>query len=95
MGWCLTGVVTLSMPKIQPLERGVNIFFEGLLQPTHLILILIVVLIIFGPGKLPEVGKAMGKTVSEFRRATSASFEQEEKKEKDKETAQAKEESDK
>ncbi|SHF29213.1 sec-independent protein translocase protein TatA [Desulforamulus putei DSM 12395] len=71
-----------------------NVFFEGIFQPTHLILILIVVLIIFGPGKLPEVGKAMGKTVSEFRRATSASFEQEEKKEKEK-SAQAKEESDK
>ncbi|WP_459911323.1 twin-arginine translocase TatA/TatE family subunit [Desulfotomaculum defluvii] len=66
-----------------------NVFFEGILQPTHLILILVVVLIIFGPGKLPEVGKAMGKTVSEFRRATSASFEQEEKKDKD---APAKEE---
>ncbi|WP_073239530.1 twin-arginine translocase TatA/TatE family subunit [Desulforamulus putei] len=76
------------------MERGVNVFFEGIFQPTHLILILIVVLIIFGPGKLPEVGKAMGKTVSEFRRATSASFEQEEKKEKEK-SAQAKEESDK
>lgn len=83
----------MSLPKIQPLERGVNIFFEGIFQPTHLILILIVVLIIFGPGKLPEVGKAMGKTVSEFRRATSASLEQEEK--KDKEKAQAKEETDK
>lgn len=70
-------------------ERGVNIFFEGIFQPTHLVLILIVVLIIFGPGKLPEVGKAVGKTVGEFRRATSASFEQEEKKEK---TAPAKEE---
>ncbi len=57
-----------------------NIFFEGIFQPTHLILILVVVLIIFGPGKLPEVGKAMGKTVSEFRRATSASFDQEDKK---------------
>nr|WP_198006948.1 twin-arginine translocase TatA/TatE family subunit [Desulforamulus reducens] len=66
-----------------------NIFFEGIFQPTHLVLILIVVLIIFGPGKLPEVGKAMGKTVSEFRRATSASLEQAEKKEK---IAQAKEE---
>lgn len=56
------------------------IFFEGIFQPTHLLLILIVVLIIFGPGKLPEVGKALGKTIGEFRRATSASFEQEEKK---------------
>jgi len=66
-------------------ERRVDIFFEGIFQPTHLILILIVVLIIFGPGKLPEVGKAMGKTVSEFRKATSGGFDQEEKKEKTKE----------
>lgn len=54
--------------------------FDGIFQPTHLVLILIVVLIIFGPGKLPEVGKAMGKTVREFRRATTAAFEEEEEK---------------
>ncbi|WP_066636858.1 twin-arginine translocase TatA/TatE family subunit [Desulfolucanica intricata] len=45
--------------------------FNGLFQPTHLILILVVVLIIFGPGKLPEVGKAIGKGVRELRKATS------------------------
>jgi len=37
----------------------------------ELILILIVVLIVFGPGKLPEVAKAMGKAVREFRKASS------------------------
>lgn len=36
----------------------------------ELILILVLALIIFGPGKLPEVGKAIGKGLSEFRRAT-------------------------
>lgn len=60
--------------------KGVNKIFEGIFQPTHLILILVVVLIIFGPGKLPEVGKAIGKTVREFRKATAASFEEEEEK---------------
>ena len=35
----------------------------------ELILILVVVLIVFGPGKLPEVGRAMGKGLGEFRRA--------------------------
>lgn len=35
----------------------------------ELILILIVVLLVFGPGKLPEVGRAMGKGLGEFRRA--------------------------
>lgn len=36
------------------------------LQPTHLIIILIVALLIFGPSKLPEIGKALGKTIREF-----------------------------
>ncbi len=34
---------------------------EGLLQPTHLFFILLIVLIIFGPGKLPDLGKGFGK----------------------------------
>jgi len=38
----------------------------------ELILIQIIALIVFGPGKLPEVGKALGKGIQEFRRATSA-----------------------
>ena len=36
-----------------------------------LILILVVALIIFGPGKLPSVGKAMGETISSFKKAVS------------------------
>ncbi len=41
--------------------------FEGILQPTHLVLILAIILIIFGPGKLPELGKALGQSVRELR----------------------------
>ncbi|HHY40360.1 MAG TPA: twin-arginine translocase TatA/TatE family subunit [Syntrophaceticus sp.] len=37
----------------------------------ELILILVVVLIVFGPGKLPEVAKSMGKAMREFRKASS------------------------
>ena len=40
------------------------------LQPTHLILILIVALIIFGPQRLPEIGKALGKSINEFKSAS-------------------------
>ena len=40
------------------------------LSPTHLILFLIVALIVVGPGKLPEVGAAIGKSLREFKRAT-------------------------
>lgn len=34
----------------------------------ELVILLLVILILFGPGKLPEVGKALGKAVGEFRR---------------------------
>lgn len=51
----------------------------GVLQPGHLIVILIIVLIIFGPGKLPEIGGAVGKSLREFRRSTSEALGPEEK----------------
>ena len=35
----------------------------------ELIILLVIALIIFGPGKLPEVGQALGRTVREFRHA--------------------------
>jgi TatA/E family protein of Tat protein translocase len=38
--------------------------------PTELLFILVLALIIFGPGKLPEVAKGLGKAVSDFRRAS-------------------------
>jgi sec-independent protein translocase protein TatA len=39
--------------------------------PFELILVLIVVLIIFGPGKLPDIGNAIGRGIREFRKASS------------------------
>ena len=42
---------------------------EGLFQPTHLLIILAIVLIIFGPGKLPDLGKGLGKGIREFKDA--------------------------
>ncbi|MEO8250893.1 MAG: twin-arginine translocase TatA/TatE family subunit [Chloroflexota bacterium] len=41
----------------------------GAISPLHLVLLLVVVLIIFGPGKLPEVGGAIGRGLREFRKA--------------------------
>lgn len=43
--------------------------FEGLFQPMHLLVILVIVLIIFGPGKLPELGSSLGKAIKGFKRA--------------------------
>ncbi|MEW6172187.1 MAG: twin-arginine translocase TatA/TatE family subunit [Bacillota bacterium] len=38
--------------------------------PTELLIILGVVLVIFGPKRLPEVGRSLGKTLREFRNST-------------------------
>lgn len=39
--------------------------------PTELIIILVIIVIVFGVGRLPEVGEALGKGIREFRKATS------------------------
>ncbi len=41
------------------------------IHPLWLVLILVIVLIIFGPGRLPELGGAVGKAMREFRKATN------------------------
>ena len=43
--------------------------FEGLFQPMHLIIILVIAILIFGPRKLPELGKGLGKSIREFKKA--------------------------
>ena len=40
---------------------------EGLLQPTHLLLILIVAVLVFGPKKLPELGKGLAQGIRSFK----------------------------
>lgn len=41
------------------------------LGPTELIIILVLALVLFGAGKLGDVGSALGKSIREFRRASS------------------------
>ena len=41
----------------------------GALSPVHLIIILVIALLILGPGKLPETGAALGHAIREFRHA--------------------------
>ena len=38
-----------------------------LLQPTHLIVVLIIALLVFGPSKLPELGKGFGEAIKGFK----------------------------
>ena len=47
------------------------------LGPTELIIILVIVIIIFGVGRLGEIGGALGKGIREFRRGQSGEIEQE------------------
>lgn len=43
----------------------------GLIDPTHLLVIAIVVLLVIGPRRLPEVARALGRAAHEFREAMS------------------------
>ena len=43
--------------------------FEGLFQPMHLIIVLIIVLVIFGPGKIGDLGSSLGKAIRGFQKA--------------------------
>ena len=43
--------------------------FEGLFQPTHLLMIFGIALLVFGPKKLPELGKGIGEGLRGFKSA--------------------------
>jgi sec-independent protein translocase protein TatA len=56
--------------------------FEGLFQPLHLMVIFLIALVVFGPKKLPELGKGLGEAIRGFKKAL-------EEKEPDPKAAQA------
>ena len=43
--------------------------FEGLMQPMHLLVLLVIALLIFGPGKLADLGKGLGEGIKGFKEA--------------------------
>jgi sec-independent protein translocase protein TatA len=43
--------------------------FEGLFQPTHLLVIGFIAMLVFGPKKLPELGKGLGEGIKGFKDA--------------------------
>ena len=43
--------------------------FEGLFQPMHLLVILVIALLVFGPKKLGELGKGLGEGIRSFKQA--------------------------
>lgn len=48
----------------------------GGLSPVHLIIILVVALLVLGPGKLPETGAALGRAIRDFRNAVSGDLDE-------------------
>ncbi|TSB44932.1 twin-arginine translocase TatA/TatE family subunit [Alkalicoccobacillus porphyridii] len=54
------------------------------LSPMSLVLIALVALLIFGPKKLPELGKAFGSSLREFKNATKGLADDEDEKKRDK-----------
>ena len=44
-------------------------FIDNILQPTHLIVILAVALLVLGPKRLPEVGRAIGRGIHDMKNA--------------------------
>lgn len=47
--------------------------FTGILQPTHLVILLVVALLFLGPKRLPEAGRAIGEGLKEFRSSIAGS----------------------
>jgi len=45
---------------------------EGLFQPMHIVLLFGIALLVFGPKKLPELGKGLGESIRGFKSAMAA-----------------------
>jgi sec-independent protein translocase protein TatA len=50
--------------------------FEGLFQPMHMLVVFGIALLVFGPKKLPELGKGLGESIRGFKSAISAKEEE-------------------
>lgn len=53
--------------------------FEGLFQPTHLLVILGIAILVFGPKKIPELGKGLGEGIRGFKAALQPNDESDQK----------------
>jgi sec-independent protein translocase protein TatA len=45
--------------------------FEGLFQPMHLVVIFVIALLVFGPRRLPELGKGLGEAILGFKNSVT------------------------
>ena len=54
--------------------------FTGLESPTHLIIVLVIVLLLFGAKRIPELAKGLGTGVREFKKGSEGRYEENEEK---------------
>jgi sec-independent protein translocase protein TatA len=67
----VTGILmTTERRPIRQAKRR-HPLFTSILQPTHLLIILIVALVVLGPKRLPDAGRALGQGLKEFRSSIS------------------------
>jgi TatA/E family protein of Tat protein translocase len=58
------------LSHVQPLCSLPRVpFIDNILQPTHLLVVLAVALLVLGPKRLPEVGRAIGRSIHDMRSA--------------------------
>ena len=70
----------ISEQIVKPLFRKEAAMFDGAFQPLHLLVILAIALLVFGPKKLPELGKGLGESIRGFKKAMNADDKPEDKK---------------
>lgn len=63
--------------------------FEGLFQPMHLLVILFIAILVFGPKRLPEIGKGLGQAIRGFKDAMEDGSKKEESQSKQVEPSDA------
>jgi TatA/E family protein of Tat protein translocase len=64
-------MLTLSMMQTGHIKGTQGHLFLRMLSIPHMIVVFVVVLVIFGPQKLPELARSFGKLMAEFRKASS------------------------
>jgi sec-independent protein translocase protein TatA len=63
--------------------------FTGLESPTHLLIVLVIVLLLFGGKRIPELAKGLGTGVREFRKGFESGFEEDDEEKKERIEARA------
>ena len=65
--------------------------FTGLASPTHLLILVVIVLLLFGAKKLPELGRSLGQGIQEFKEGMSSGTAEDEALEEDRKKQDEKE----